>query len=413
MNVVKKNIFVLLIIQISNYIFPLLTIPYLARILGPIGIGEIALAQSVIIYLTAVIDFGFNLTVTRKISIANEKKDQSEINRLFTATLYAKILLLILTILLSLILIFSVQHLNSIHSLIFIGYISLVGASLNPIWLFQGLQKMAISLIPTTIFKFLILSLIFIIVKSKDDTFYTMFLMSTGILGSACISLYYTRKYNLAKLIKFNYKDATQIIKESSHIFLSYIGSSIYTTLNTFIMSFFIPIYKIGIYSSADKITSTSQTLLAPIQQAIFPHLSTFKTKLDYINNLKKYGLRFTLFGLSISIALLIFSKLIVTIILGKSFYESYKILMILSALPTIICLGIIFGQWGLIIIDKGKILGRIYLLGGLFHLSYAIFLMMKYGIYGAAISIIITELGITIALAYYFIKSLKSWDIT
>uniref|UniRef100_UPI00124E4C95 oligosaccharide flippase family protein n=1 Tax=Acinetobacter sp. TUM15064 TaxID=2609134 RepID=UPI00124E4C95 len=104
MSLVRKNIFVLFLIQGTNYIFPLLTIPYLSRIFGPTGIGALALAQATILYLTLVVDFGFNLTVTRRISIAFEKKNFLEINQLYTQTLIIKFSIFLLVALFMLIL---------------------------------------------------------------------------------------------------------------------------------------------------------------------------------------------------------------------------------------------------------------------------------------------------------------------
>ena len=79
MNLVKKNIFILVFIQGINYLFPLLTIPFLSRVFGPEGIGALTLAQAIILYLGFIVDFGFGLTVTRKISLAEKNKDQNQI----------------------------------------------------------------------------------------------------------------------------------------------------------------------------------------------------------------------------------------------------------------------------------------------------------------------------------------------
>ncbi|OUY06690.1 flippase [Acinetobacter populi] len=408
MSLVRKNIFVLFLIQGTNYIFPLLTIPYLSRIFGPTGIGALSLAQAIILYLVMVIDFGFNLTVTRKISIAYQTENQMEINKLYTHTIFMKMLFLLIVIGIIVICCQIIPQLINIKILLYIGFISLLGAVLNPIWLFQGVQKMAILLVPTTLSKLISLLLIFVFVKDKGDLNFAMFFNCLGLLLSGIISLYYVKKLNLAKFTRINYIFAKKITKESSYIFMSYLGSSVYTTMNTFIMSFFVSLKDIGIYSSADKVTTTAQSLMTPMHQAIFPHLSSFTNKDEYLVKLKKFGIILVGFAVCISIFIFLFAKIIVSILFGNEFYESYRVLQILSLLPIVISLGILFGQWGLIVIDEAKILGKIYIYAGFLHLTYIFLLLHFWGIYGAAISIVITESIVSLVLFLVFLKRIS-----
>ncbi|HDW3666810.1 TPA: oligosaccharide flippase family protein, partial [Escherichia coli] len=82
-----KNIFFLFLIQISNYIFPLLTLPYLVRVLGASQFGSLMLAQALIQYFITVTEYGFNLSATKKIALS---KSQDETNKIYTNTLYAR-----------------------------------------------------------------------------------------------------------------------------------------------------------------------------------------------------------------------------------------------------------------------------------------------------------------------------------
>lgn len=412
MSLVRKNIFVLFIIQGTNYIFPLITIPYLSRIFGPTGIGALALAQAIILYLVMVIDFGFNLTITRRISIANEHKKINEINELYTHTIFIKFIIFLIVALIVIILCQFVPKMIEIKYLIYIGFISLLGAVINPIWLFQGLQRMTILLIPTTVSKLIALVLVLLFVKEKGDTNGAMFFTSLGLLLTGIISIYYVNKLKLAHFTKIQYNKVLNLVKESFYVFLSYLGSSVYTTMNTFIMSFFVSFKYIGIYSAADKVTQTAQSLMTPFHQAIFPNLSKFNNKEEYLTKFKKFGFLLVSLGMFTSLSIFIFSKLIISLLFGHQFNESYKILQVLSLLPVIISLGILFGQWGLIVIGQAKALGKIYIYAGIFHLLH-IFLLLKYfGIYGGAVSIVLTELVVSIMLCIAFFKKLNNLSI-
>ena len=77
-----------------------------------------------------------------------------------------------------------------------------------------------------------------------------------------------------------------------------------------------------------------------------------------------------------------------------------------------VVSIGIIFGQWGLVIIGQAKLLGKIYLFFGCLHLTYVFVMLMKFGIFGAAISILITETLISFFLFLMFVRQLKKWVI-
>ncbi|MCE9918367.1 oligosaccharide flippase family protein, partial [Obesumbacterium proteus] len=87
MSVLRRNISLLFIIQLSNYVFPLLTIPYLSRVLGAENFGFLAISQAVIQYFIFFTEYGFNLSVTRKISL--NRHDKSRVSEIFFSTMYA------------------------------------------------------------------------------------------------------------------------------------------------------------------------------------------------------------------------------------------------------------------------------------------------------------------------------------
>ncbi|WP_163594266.1 oligosaccharide flippase family protein, partial [Klebsiella pneumoniae] len=179
----------------------------------------------------------------------NQENNQQKINEVYTDTIFSKSLLLLISALASLILVLSVKPLNNVSSLIIVGYISVIGSVLFPIWLFQGLQIMKGVVITTTTAKIISICLIFVLVHDQHDTFYAMFATSLGVGISGIISLWYVRKLGKVCFEKMDVSRAYKLTKEAYPIFLSFIGSSVYTTLNSFILSFFGPVAAIGIYS--------------------------------------------------------------------------------------------------------------------------------------------------------------------
>ncbi|WP_213811168.1 flippase, partial [Klebsiella michiganensis] len=406
---IKKNIFFLLFVQGTNYLFPLLTFPYISHIIGPDGFGKIALSQAIITYLMFVIDFGFNLTITRRISIYHKDGNEQGIRKLFICTICAKLIIFMMVITITTPVIFLIDKLRELRFLVLMGYLSLIGSVFFPVWYFQGIQKMKGIAIASSGAKILCIAAVFILVRNEDDLLYVMFIYSLNFLTAALVSLFYIKKDFF--YIRPEYSIVKKIVVDAFPIFVSYIGSSIYTTVNVFFLGLFLPASQVGLYSSGDKIRAVAQNVLSPISQAVFPNLSSYIYDRKKFNKKhKKYSLYFLMVSFSISLLLFIFSQRIVSILLDSRFNDSYKILMVLAFLPFVVSIAIVFGQWGLVNIGKQNVLSKIYLISGMFHLVHIFFAIHFFGGIGAAYSVLFTESFVSLLMIIFFIKYNKEY---
>ena len=95
-------------LQIIGYVFPLITLPYLSRVVGIENFGEIAFATAVIAYFQAVVDWGFNVTATR--DVARIKSDKAEVSRIYSEVFWARVFLCAISLAVLCILILSLIH---------------------------------------------------------------------------------------------------------------------------------------------------------------------------------------------------------------------------------------------------------------------------------------------------------------
>ncbi len=134
------NAFSLLILQFANYILPLITIPYVVRVIGPDKFGLISFAQAFIGYFQILTDYGFNLSATREISVHRENKKM--VQEIFSSVILIKFMLFLLSFLiLSIFLIFIPRFRNDWSVYIF-TFGMVLGNVLFPVWFFQGMEKM-------------------------------------------------------------------------------------------------------------------------------------------------------------------------------------------------------------------------------------------------------------------------------
>ncbi|MBS0857096.1 MULTISPECIES: flippase [unclassified Tatumella] len=409
MSNVRKNIVMLLIVQLSNYLFPLITFPYLSRVLGPDGFGSISFAQSIITYMTFIIDFGFNLTITKKISQLHSAGSLDKIPKVFANTLLAKFFMLIISIITCFILSLFSDKVNSISYLIYIGFVSLFGSAIFPIWYFQGVQKMKKIAISTTISKVICLFLTFILVKDSNDLNMAMFVNSLMIFSAGVISYYYIFQERSLFFVTPSIRGSFILIRDSFPIFLSYIGSSVYTTLNVFFLGLYSSVSQLGVYSSADKIRAVAQNALSPVSQAIYPHLATYTNdkKIFFIKH-SKYSRLLILFSMAISVFLIFCSHFLIRLFLDERYVGAEDVLIILSFLPFVVGVAICYGQWGLVNLGKEKLLSKIYLYTGLSHLVHIFIAIKIFGVLGAASSVLFTECLVSLLIFIYFNKSKK-----
>jgi PST family polysaccharide transporter len=395
---IMSNILSLFSLQGLNYILPLVTFPYLTRVLGPDKYGAIAFATAFISYFQVLTDYGFNFSATREISINRENK--VHVSKTFSSVLTTKFLLMILSFVLMSVIVFGFSKFRSDWLLYFFTFGLVIGNLLLPTWFFQGMEKMKYISLLNMGTLLIYTALIFIFIRHPSDYLYVPLINSIGAITIGIIALNLVHRDFNVKFAVPSLKDIKYQMKEGWHIFVSTVAISFYTTSNTFILGFFASNTIVGYYSVAEKIVLMVVGLLNPVSQSIYPYVSSLATKSKEaaVNFIKKLTLIIGSSTFIVSVLLFLVAGPVLTLLAGDQFSHSIQLLQILSFLPFIIGLSNVFGVLFLFAFGYSQWVSKVQFIIGLGYPILIIPMAYYLSDVGTALSLLIVETIITLS---------------
>ena len=401
-----KNITAFSFLQIMNYVFPLITIPYVVRVLGAEKFGLVSFIAAFVGYFTLLTDYGFNFSATRSISIHRE--NHSLVAEILISVYTIKTILFIVSSFIFIILIYFVPVFMAEKELCIVSYLSVFGALLVPQWYFQGISKMSVITWITFFVRMTVVIMVFTLVKEEND-YKTYALLNSA--GSAFIGLlavsFVLKKFRTIKSL--NRPTFYTVLREGGLMFISNISINLYTSSNTFILGLFAPAPIVGYWSAADKIRMAVQGILSPITQGLYPHLAHLfsQSKEKAIEFIKKSFLPIGLTGFLVSLALLLFVEPISSLLLGNKFSHSLILIKLISFLPFIILLSNFFGIQILLNLNGSGEFSFTVFIAGIFNIALSLLIVPKMLAVGTAISVLMTEVIVTALMMYFAIRRL------
>ena len=406
-----KDVFYLIALQGMNYIAPLVVLPYLMVVLGAEKFGYIGFSLSVCQYLMLLVDFGFNLSATKRIALA--KTNQVELDKIFSATVYAKIGLLLVSFFILVIISFIPQF-TIYKTVMFVMFLMVVGNTFLFVFLFQGLGQILWVSVVNAVAKLSILPITFIFVKCPDDYLWAAFIQSMVSVGATLMSLGIVVKRQWVHLLPCDFPAIRGEMKESLPLFLSSAATSVYTASFVIILGLFALPDEVGRYSAVDRIMrALSYLVLVPVLQAFYPRVS----RLSVEDRSQAVSLSWKLLGVIvmgmvvICVAMCFLSPFVVDF-LGKDYKGTASLFRIMAFVPIFVGIGGAFRQLWLLAMggetDK-KHFQQTYFIAAIVALIGVLILSPLYHAQGAAIALLLTE-EIVAVLMFCAFKKMKKW---
>ncbi|UHR04819.1 flippase [Escherichia coli] len=381
-----------------NYIIPLITLPYLVHKLGPESYGILGFSLALIQYFTRLTDYGFNLSATKEIA---SNKNINYVSKVYWSVFYCKLILLVISAAVLGLAIHLNDFLSTNKIVIWCSFVAVFGSLLFPIWLFQGLERMGGIAISNISARIISVPFIFIFVSQPEDSWVAALITSLTTILTGLIAMLLVAKYKMVKLRRISVADITFQFKSGFHIFVSTNAVSVYTTSVPVILGLISGPISVGYFVAADKLRMALQGLITPISQAVYPRIIYLikNNKNQSILFVKRLFVIQAVLTLFITVTLIFAAPFIVSQLYGESYSNSILILQILA--PTIFLTGIsnILGTQVLLTHGYNKVFAKIVIIAALASLIIIFPLVLMYSEFGAAISIVITEIIVALLM--------------
>lgn len=398
-NRLLENIASLFLLQGVGYLLPLITVPYLLRVLGPEKFGVIALAQAFVAYFLVLTDYGFNLVATRQVSIHRE--NQRKVAEIFWVVLFCKLALLLLSLVIMTAFVFGTQGFRLNWPVYYVCFLYVVGSVVFPVWFFQGMEEIKYVSIVSIVSRAIAAIGIFVLVNDEDDYLMAAGLQAGSMILASLLSVHTIRRAVGGNFLIPSLKEMGAAFKEGWHIFSSTGAINLYTSTNVVILGLLTNPVTVGYFSAADKLVRAVQGSLGPISQAIYPHISALaaRSKDSALVFIRKSMGVIGVATLMVSFLLFGMAERLVDLLMGPRYQESVILVQLMAFLPFIVGLSNIFGIQTMLNLGLNRLFSRILISTAILSLVIIVPLVLLSGAIGAALALVTTEIAVTISM--------------
>lgn len=352
---VKVNYILNLINTGTQMLFPLITFPYVCRVIEADGIGQINFFQSIISYISLFTCLGIPMYAIRE--IARDRSDVVQMNRTATEILLLHSMLTLVGYAIVAILCLTVPQIQVNIPLFLILSLTIFFTAIGCEWFYQGIEDFKYITIRGLIIKTVSVVLLFILVKSKTDLLYYGCYTVFGVLGGNIFNFFRLRKYIHRENIIFSELHIKRHIKPVLKVFSFSVVTSIYLQLNTVLLGFLKNALAVGYFAAATKVMQMLLTMSACLGSVMMPRASHLiaENKEDEFNRLIQKSYDFTLaIALPMTIGLIFCAPSLITALCGVKFEHSILPSQIIAPIILMVAISNVLGIQ--VLFPKGKI---------------------------------------------------------
>lgn len=409
----KRNYAYNIVLTLTNILFPIITFPYVSRVLGAEGVGKAHFIVSLSQYFALFAGLGIPIYGIRE--VAKNKNNRDALSRVFSELTFIYIGTSLVVSAVYLLLISSFDYFQADNELyVFSLLLILLGFS-SVDWLYSGLGDFKTISVRSLIVKAVSVLSVFTFINSSTDYKIYLYISVFANLGNNLANLFLIRHKVTLTVESLNIK---QHIRPLLYIFSTTIATSMYTVLDSVLLGLLSNPRAVGLYSAAVRLTKISLPFITSIGAVTLPELSKGyfeKDESNFKSILQRSFDFIVFFSIPISVGSFLLSEEFILLFSGEGFKEAIVPMRIMSLLPILIGLGFFFGFQVLVPAAKDRQLLISVLVGMVVSVTLNLLLVPTHHAVGGAVANVITELAVMLSYYYYvnrenlFTPSIKS----
>ena len=379
--------------QVFILLVPLITTPYLARVLGPTGVGINAYTNSIIQYFILFGSIGVNLYGNRQIAYVRDDKDK------LTKTFYEIFLMRVMTIILAYaaFLVF-LMFTGSYHTYYFAQSVSIIAAAFDISWFFMGMENFGVTVLRNLIVKILTLVSIFLFVKSYSDLYIYILILSLSLLIGN-LTLFPNLGRYIGK-VDFKRLKIWRHLKPSLVLFVPQIATQIYLVVNKTMLGSMTSVQSAGYFDQSDKMIKMVLAVVTATGTVMLPHVANafMKGEVEKTKNLLYNSFSFvTAMSVPMMFGIAAIAQKFVPLFFTDKFLAVIPLMMLESTVILLIAWSNALGTQYLLPTNQNGSYTKSVILGAVVNILINIPFILLWGALGATLSTVLSELAVTI----------------
>ncbi len=390
--------------KILNVLFPIVSVSYVSRILGPEYIGKVTYAQNILSYFMIIATLGiptYGIREIAKVSM-NYSVRSIRFSELFIINLVST---LISSIIFSLYI--CIFQFNDFKLFLAVG-ITLYINMFNFDWFYAGIEEYVYISIRSFIIKLLSIIMLLVFVKGKNDFIIYAIITSFATSGNYLLNLIKIKTKVRFVFVGIQIK---KHLKPIAIMFVTILATDLYNQIDITMIGYWYSSQNIGYYSNAVKLIRVLYAITSAIGATAIPRMTYFysiQNNTKFVNMFNSVLKILILIAIPMSIGVFMLRERIVTALFGLEFLPSASIIAILSSLIIIISISYFTGTVVLTSTNNEKYLMKATITGAVVNICMNLLLIPAYGICGAAIASVIAESAVLLVHYYYSKKYYK-----
>lgn len=399
----KLNFIMNGILTMSTFIFPLITFPYVSRILLPIGTGKVAFATSLISYFSMVAQLGIPTYGIR--ACAKVRDNREELTRTAHELLIINLVMDAVSYIVLFVVLIFVPQLRQERILYITVSFTIILTSIGMEWLYKALELYTYITVRSVFFKFIALIAMFFLIHKQED--YIIYGGITIFAASASNILNFINAYKYIDLMPVGNYHITRHLKPVGIFFAMTCATTIYTHLDTVMLGFMTTDADVGYYNAAIKVKCILVSIITSLGVVLLPRASYYvhKGMMDDFNRITRKALNFVfILSIPLLIYFILFARQGIYFLAGTAYTGAIIPMKII--MPTLLLIGLtnILGIQILVPLGREKVVLYSEIAGAVVNVILNALLIPLMASSGAAIGTLVAEF-VVLVVQYYALR--------